>query len=740
MASPDPVYNYFTLTKVVSGNSAIRKYQCNAKTCNSTILWLGSKTNLIKHLKQHNKFYLEYEASIKRKAPEEQELVPVAKRQAREAQLSIMHSFNNKISQNLQDSMVLAFVMNGWSIRTTECQYFNKFLQQFKDERLVSLPNRHVFRDAMLRKHDSLKQELIKRLKCSQAPVSLLLDGWTNVNKVKVTNLLLVSRGVAYYWCSINNHTSKNESLWLANSIKPEIESILDNGIPIVSYVADNESVMSATHSLLVKEYPFLIRIPCAAHTIQLAVRKILADKGFKLIMDEFLQLINLFISNKEQRLLLHNAQPPQAAYRLIRPCDTRWSYTLIAIKRLLKLKNYIDISLRIGKRPEKTSSFWGQLQDLVTILKPFSVATNVIQQDFATLNDVGDQFRMLQNHSNSLKLKHPSISEHILNCITTQWGDHIHEPATIATAILSAKSNISTLYNSTKIGEAQEFIINWGVIYLEYYQYIKLNSIEIKIALTNQFLEFSGKTDRFAPFQGRMDSTKRIVEKESNKIELVNPIKAWQSFRDVAPELTIVAVAILSICASEAPVERSFSIQDRIHSKSRNRLKDDIVEAQMFIKFNTQAFINSEHPTTFDAIEITPEDEIEPVELGFLKDESVGQLLAVQVQEEEKKEFEEEVQDLMQDENEDNENDSSNNNNNDNHHHNNIKIGSASPEEIKAFLQQYIVQHHLTKRSRFIGDNENALLNAMAQNNPPILTNIVDIKRMIKHLAPDSY
>jgi len=502
MSTEHPVYDYFTVNN--DNNSNIKVYKCNQKWCGTLIKWCSSPSNLINHLKLHHLPFSEYQQKmitynyLKRKSPEhESRLVPAPKKHAKDAQSSIISCFNNITQVNLHDSMALAFIMNGWSIRATECKHFHDFLSQFKQEKHATVPSRHVLREAIIRKHNSMKIEVVSKLKQSKIPVSLLLDGWTNVRKEKITNLLLVSKGIAYYWCSISNKDSKNNAEWLYNNIKPEMENILDNGIPIVSYVADNEQVMNALHNKLVADFPFLVRIPCAAHTIQLAVKKILADSTFKSLIVELLGLINMFISNKAMRLLLHNAQPKGKEYRLIRPCDTRWSYTLIAIKRLLKLKNYIDQSLIDGGKPQQSADFWGQLLDLTIILKPFSEATDVIQQDSATLNDVGVQFRCLENHGKSLESKHPNISNHILNCIHKQWTEHVNELATIATAILAAKPNISSIYQPAKIIKAQDFILNWGAIYLEYYQFS--NCDDVKRELTSQFVEFTGKTDRFA-------------------------------------------------------------------------------------------------------------------------------------------------------------------------------------------------------------------------------------------------
>ena len=50
---------------------------------------------------------------------------------------------------------------------------------------------------------------------------------------------------------------------------------------------------------------------------------------------------------------------------------------------------------------------------------------------------------------------------------------------------------------------------------------------------------------------------------------------------------LATIALEMLAINPSEASVERSFSHQKLTHSTLRNRLADEVVEAQMFIKTN---------------------------------------------------------------------------------------------------------------------------------------------------------
>lgn len=60
-----------------------------------------------------------------------------------------------------------------------------------------------------------------------------------------------------------------------------------------------------------------------------------------------------------------------------------------------------------------------------------------------------------------------------------------------------------------------------------------------------------------------------------------------WVSYLGSYYELVKIAVAFLSICPSEASVERSFSIQSDVHSLVRNKLSDELIEAEMNVKMN---------------------------------------------------------------------------------------------------------------------------------------------------------
>ena len=65
-----------------------------------------------------------------------------------------------------------------------------------------------------------------------------------------------------------------------------------------------------------------------------------------------------------------------------------------------------------------------------------------------------------------------------------------------------------------------------------------------------------------------------------------ISPVTWWKAFCSDT-ELSNVAITILNFPPTSASVERSFSRQSYIHSKTRNRLTNDKVEKLVFVSHN---------------------------------------------------------------------------------------------------------------------------------------------------------
>ena len=205
-------------------------------------------------------------------------------------------------------------------------------------------------------------------------------------------------------------------------------------------------------------------------------------------------------------------------------------------------------------------------MEELKSFLIPFRDATDVIQQDSATLFDVYQQFIVLWEHARNKDARWAATS------LLQRWDQHVNKTATSACALLS----FSSLPPSLPKQEALDFIVQFGVSYLKHYEPEIVENLEGTLLL--QLSDFIGRTGVFASLESKWQMIRATKQRG------VDPRAVWRLFMSV--ELSHVAIA-LSIPASEASVERFFSLQAAVHSKQRNRMLDSTVEAEMFLRFN---------------------------------------------------------------------------------------------------------------------------------------------------------
>ena len=514
----------------------------------------------------------------------------------------------------------------------------------------------------------TIVEELINKLRSNKrtSSVTLLLDSWTNKAKNKIINFLLIKAGVAYYWTSVENRFERQTGAMLHAAIIEVLDDLTELGINVIAVCADNESANNKAINDLIDTKPFLIHVPCGAHTIQLVVRDILRIGMIKSTMEQAEGIINEF-RPKEMRLKLLQAQVGNVKCPMlfILPCKTRWSSEIAALARILQLQRWINV---ISVRPQ---SFWNSLTELLRFLKPFQIATDLIQSDSATLLDVYQQYRNLHKHCESYK-ETPQFAIAAVaakTALQNWWFKQVNQRAVVACALLSFSQTAERDFSNDEISKAEQFIFDVGANYLLQHSVLKIadedadddkDAVIADDDLQDLYQEprepqFNNPDDRLKFIRSQLEAQwnnqslgcdgfesleqlvqeSRLLLKERAKekkfdaeqlskeagidldvIELpvmlrFDARRIWIRFRRAAPELCAVACAFLTIAPTEAAVERSD--QGNIHSKKRNRLKIEHVRNEMHIRFNGRALDKRSEQGGF--VEMNLNDEYEPVQ-----------------------------------------------------------------------------------------------------------------------------
>jgi len=426
---------------------------------------------------------------------------------------------------------------------------------------------------------DKICKDIINNLSKSKIPTTIVIDGWTNTRSNKVTNILLMSNGYANFYSSIENYTSKNDTEWLVSQLEIKINDLIKDKIIIVAITTDNENLMKATCQKLKEKFPVLIDMPCCSHLLQLCLKSICSVKGIDNIIREVLNIIHTIDNTKSNVIKLENFQKVDGIsipLKIIIPTMIRWGSIITSIDRLLCLRKYIELIL-----PDIDKSIWDKINELFLYIKPFKNYIDKSQKNNVSICSVSKNIEELINNLNNAKLPLylSKNKKNIIDTIKNKWNKHIN--TTIINVALFFDFDEKIIIDNDMI----TFIENWGSIYLTTYELIKEKDINIIKGIINlQIREFISKHSQFINLFTIINTIKNTCV--IKKIDY-NSIFVWSGFTTTHFELSTIAIGILSICPSEAAVERSFSMQSDIHSLDRNKLSSELIEAELRIKFN---------------------------------------------------------------------------------------------------------------------------------------------------------
>jgi len=320
-----------------------------------------------------------------------------------------------------------------------------------------------------------------------------------------------------------------------------------------------------------------------------LIVKQIMLIRRFASCLETARALISRFEKSKADRQELRRLQHGKHEYTLVKPCDTRWSSHLRSCSRLLRLKPYLQL---IAAQPD---AFWSELELLVEFLKPFQVATDVLQKDSATVLDVWVQKRALEQHIDEMQEQiGASTARYATAAVQQRWEKQVNQPATHACTLLSLIADTSHI-SERELAAARQFILQFGAGYLVFFNLAGgAPEASVRAALLHQLGSFIGRRDQYTSMVENI-ATARLPNSGCSALDV------WAMYRG---ELPAVATALLSITASEAAVERSFSAQDAVHTDKRNKLLDKSVQddSEMFVKFNTRALDRQEKPPELES------------------------------------------------------------------------------------------------------------------------------------------
>ena len=380
-----------------------------------------------------------------------------------------------------------------------------------------------------------------------------------------------------------------------------------------------------------------LTRLACFSHMLQLVVSKFNKDKSAKALLSNTYKVVNSI--NKSSKMT--EALVSTAGKKLVSSCKTRWTSAYLVVSRLLEVKDELKQVLLDHNATMLQPNEWEGLVLVEQLLAKFADYTNMAGgEKYSTLSSVVPCYVDLEAHLKAMKMKAKvaSVSEVLLAELQKRFSkfldvdDPDHVPIYLMAAVLDPRYRL--LLSEDQVASVRAEILKCinghssedtgGESEIQCESQSSHDTFELTqppsgMSSADEGLPSAKRRRRSAKSQSEsvrfthvyeiMKKKAQVVKRKASTVaELqldsylqstesvvydmsLDPILFWtkSSYTAVAP----FALDLLSVPASSAAVERTFSVAGYATAGRRNRLAKDNLENEIMLKKNREYYVN---------------------------------------------------------------------------------------------------------------------------------------------------
>ncbi|XP_058779267.1 uncharacterized protein LOC131653196 [Vicia villosa] len=410
---------------------------------------------------------------------------------------------------------------------------------------------------------------------------TIMSDGWTDQKRRTIINFLVNSPMGTFFLKSIDASGISKTSDKVFKMLDDIVEEVgVEN---VVQIVTDNAANYKLAGQMLMDKRNMLYWTPCAAHCIDL----MLEDFESKIPMHKEIiasgKKITTYIYARTGLItLLHHYT---AGGELIRPGATRFATSYLCLGclndkkgelyRMFTSKKWKDrkfAKTKDGKLVENIVTnryFW---KNLVICLKgafPLLKVLRMVDSDekpaMGYIYEAMDQAKeQIQTSYNNKKKSYQPLWK----IIDHRWDKQLHRPLHVAGYYLNPMLHYKPNFKADNE-------VKQGM-----YACLK----RMMGGDMNMVNKIDGQLEDFKSKKGFFGS-----EIAQRGLENKTPTQWWESYGDEHPELQNFAIRVLSLTCSSSGCERNWSAFEMVHTKKRNRLKQQTMNDLVYVMVNTR-------------------------------------------------------------------------------------------------------------------------------------------------------
>ncbi|CAD6216246.1 GSCOCG00012873001-RA-CDS [Cotesia congregata] len=463
-----------------------------------------------------------------------------------------------------------------------------------------TIPSRTVILNRLNHMYDFVKKEIVSVLK-NFPFVSITTDAWSSLSTKSYMTITVHAIDKLYNLRSFTLDTTEMPESHTAINIHNRLsQSLKEWGIfdKVVKVVHDNAANMvAAIMQLDSSEYPKLAEsVRCFSHTLQCAVTIALKEQNIADYLHKVSAIVGHFKHSNIATDALTTAQKELQlpTHRLITYCVTWWNSAYDMIERVIEQRLAIEMvlnnrsvtSLEAQRKLSLRSRDWTYLEHIARILKPFNVATKLMNSETnSTIGMVRPIIRSIISNflqvddqdSESISQLKEAFEEQLQNRFLKEQSPELFGIACFLDPRYKDLKEESVEYRSDMKKRVLDLIQQDG-------------------AVTGQSCSNDNQRARDLDFLFNPTSLSQNFERSITKykaeaviLKADNPLVWWGSKKHKFPFLAKLAKKYLYIPAASTPSERVFSTAGNVISPKRSCLSSQSANLLIFLYQNRE-------------------------------------------------------------------------------------------------------------------------------------------------------
>jgi len=224
------------------------------------------------------------------------------------------------------------FFANGLPPRLADDYFFKGMLKAVKvaDANYKSPPRQRLSTDLLSRakKRAKLEQDRVIKLGVELTGATLVSDGWSDMNRRPLINVLEVTPKGEFFHQSIDTSGDKKTMEYIAEKVGKHVTQDTD-------FVVMDGACKGAIEKLM-QQFAWLSGVVCSTHGLELFMKDIGKQPFAEVVLDRVKAIVKFINGHHKTNTMFDKL----SSKRLLLPAATRFSYHFIMIERVLECED----------------------------------------------------------------------------------------------------------------------------------------------------------------------------------------------------------------------------------------------------------------------------------------------------------------------------------------------------------------------------------------------------------------